>query len=135
MTTMTLERRVSTPKGGRPKRDESGQGTRQVRVFDDVADMLSWICEVQRLSSAVVLDPLIRNVIQRRYTELYPTIRKVKALADEAAVVAGHEPGPPLPQLTATDPITGESATLEEIANRQEELADHPADQKKKPKK
>lgn len=103
-----------------------------MRVFDDVADMLSWICEVQRLSSAVVLDPLIRDAIQVRYAELYPTIRKVKSLADEAAVVSGHQAGAPLPQLNTLDAATGEMVTLEELARRDESRAGDP---KRKPKR
>lgn len=64
-------------KGGRPKKDDGEQGTRQVRVFDDIAEMLADLSLVHPKSTAQILDPLIRPEVE----ELH---RKFKHLIDEA---------------------------------------------------
>ncbi len=47
-------------RGGRPKKGEEAQETRQIRVFNDVAEMLADLALVHPRSTAQILDPLIR---------------------------------------------------------------------------
>lgn len=70
--------------GGRPRRGEEAH-TRQVRINDDLADMLGWIVRLTRVHSAVYLDPLIRDRITADYTPLIPEIRRIQALEAETA--------------------------------------------------
>jgi hypothetical protein len=71
-------------KGGRPKRDEGDRGTRHVRVNEDIADMVSWILRVENVSSARLLDPLLRAAILARYKKHEKAINMLKSAEEEA---------------------------------------------------
>jgi hypothetical protein len=66
-------------RGGRPKADEGDRGTRQVRVFDDVADMLSLLVRVLGTNTAQLLDPMIRPDLESLYEQHRPAIEQIKA--------------------------------------------------------
>lgn len=81
---LTLRRsRVPKPTAGRPPRDEGDRGTRQIRVFEDLGEMISWIIRVEGGTTANLLDPMIRAQILARYTKHQDVIAKLKA-AEEA---------------------------------------------------
>lgn len=71
-------------RGGRPKRDEEGK-TRQVRVNDDLAWMISWIVRFDStLTSATLLDPMIRDKIVAMFEPIRAQVEKIEA-AEKAA--------------------------------------------------
>lgn len=74
------------PKRGRPsKEDSSGDaGTRMVRLYNDVADMVGWIVELEGGTAAQLLDPLIRAAILARYKRIEPQVIKIKKAREEA---------------------------------------------------
>lgn len=74
------------PKRGRPpKEDGSGDaGTRMVRLYNDVADMIGWIVELEGGTAAQLLDPLIRGPIIARFERIKPQVQKIKKARDEA---------------------------------------------------
>lgn len=71
-------------KGGRPRKDEGDHGTRQVRVFEDIAEMVSWIVRVEGGTTAKVIDPLVRAQLTVRYLKHKDVIDKIKKAEDEA---------------------------------------------------
>ena len=60
-------------------REESDRGTRQVRVFEDVGEMISWIIRIEGGTTASLLDPMIRAEITARYLKHEDAIDKIKA--------------------------------------------------------
>lgn len=75
-------------RGGRPKRDEEGK-TRQVRVNDDLAYMIGWIVRFdESLTSATLLDPMIRDKITALFEPLKPQVAKIEAAEAAAKEVA-----------------------------------------------
>lgn len=86
-------------KGGRPRKHTKGTGTNQVRVDDDLAQMIGWICEAKGVSTSNLISPLLRDQIEAMYTDLFPMIKKIKEVQDELAKVKGLEPGPDLPDI------------------------------------
>lgn len=91
-------------KGGRPKTGQGEQGTRQIRVFDDLADKLSWIVRVLDTSTAQLLDPMIRADIESLYQRHEPAILRIKAAeealkrAEEEAASQANQPAPKRPR-------------------------------------
>lgn len=82
----------------RKKAGERGQGTYQVRINADLGEMLSDILLVRgdEVTSATLLDPMIRADLTRMHEELKPRIQKVKLLQQqlsEAIAEARQEPG------------------------------------------
>lgn len=69
---------------GRPRKEEPPQETRQVRVFTDIAEMLSWIVRIEGGSTANLLDPLIRGPILARFKTHEDVVTKIRAAEDEA---------------------------------------------------
>lgn len=88
----TLELPVAKGRGGRPKKDEGEKGTRHVRVFEDLADMIGWIyyfeSKEEKTSVAQIIDPLLREKVQERYA---PYAARVKKMEEAEA----EEPRPP----------------------------------------
>jgi hypothetical protein len=74
-------------KRGRPKSGEMNGGTRQVRIHEDLADMLGWIIKLKGGSVATILDPLIRPQITAMHRELKPAIDAMKKAQEAAAKV------------------------------------------------
>jgi hypothetical protein len=102
--TMPSERKRGRPVTGRP--DQTGQ----VRVRADLAAMLRWVCDVRRMNSADIIDPLIRDAVTEEFSRLYPLIRQMHA---ESKTVA------PLPVVLTADPQhPGQTITLEELHTR-----------------
>jgi hypothetical protein len=64
-------------------RDESEKGTRQVRVFDDVGEMISWIIKIEGGTTAALLDPMIRDGVVARYRRHEEAIKKIRAAEEE----------------------------------------------------
>lgn len=75
-------------RGGRPKKTDGGQGTKHVRVFADVAEMIAWITRIKGNNSAQLLDPIIRSSIVSQYKILEREIEAIKRA--EAAARAKH---------------------------------------------
>ena len=61
------------------KSDESEAGTRQVRVFEDVGEMISWIVRVEGVKTSNLLDPMIRAQVTARYQKHKEVIGKIRA--------------------------------------------------------
>lgn len=112
---------MATSKGGRPRKHAKGTGTNQVRVDDDLAQMIGWICEVKGVSTANLISPMLQEPIRAMYEELYPLIKKVKEVQDQLATVKGQEPGPPLPDFDI-HLEDGDVTSLWELHLTQEEL-------------
>ncbi len=82
---IALERRVAGFKGGRPKRtQESGPATKQVRLNDDLAEMIAWICRINDVSSAQLVDPMLRPQITARYAALKHHVEAIKDAEEKA---------------------------------------------------
>lgn len=69
-------------RGGRPRADEGDRGTRQIRVFDDVGEMLSLLVRILGTSTAQLLDPMIRPDLESMCKRHEAEIAKIKE-ADE----------------------------------------------------
>ena len=92
-------------KTGRPTNEQRQAGsakTTNVRVNDDLAEMLSDLVKVIDKTTALILDPLIRPEVERLHKLHQPQIQKVKAAtaaleeamkkaAEEAAEVAASD--------------------------------------------
>lgn len=77
--------------GGRPPKSEGDQGTRQVRLNEDLADMLAWIIRIKGGTTAKYLDPLTREHIEGDFDEIEPevkAIQKAERLAKDAEEAA-----------------------------------------------
>lgn len=71
-------------KGGRPRKDEGDNGTRQVRVFEDIAAMLADLALVHPKSTAQLCDPLLRPEITELHKKYKLQIDAAKAAQAEA---------------------------------------------------
>lgn len=63
------------------------RGTTHVRVMDDVAEWIGWIYEVEGISSAILLDPLIRSSIEARYKRIETIVETIKEARSKAGVL------------------------------------------------
>lgn len=50
-----------------------------VRVADDIADMLSWLSDIEGTNIADILDPLVRPQVTARFERIRPTVEAIKA--------------------------------------------------------
>jgi|GEM_PF-6363025 len=71
----------------KPVRDENEEATRQVRVFEDIGDMVSWIVRVEGCKTANLLDPMIRAEVTARYLKHKDVIDKIRAAEEALAKV------------------------------------------------
>jgi len=96
-------------RGGRPKKSDGEQETRQIRVFGDIADMLADLSLVHPKSTAQICDPLLRAEITELHERYREQIDAAKAarLAHEQALekarqdalrIATEAPAAPRPQ-------------------------------------
>lgn len=69
------------------------QGTRQVRVPEDLADMLTGIIEVEGGSVADILDPIARPAIVARFQQIEPALRTIRAARASARASANRRTG------------------------------------------
>jgi hypothetical protein len=104
-------------------------GSKAIRLPEDLAGMILWLASIEDVTAAQIIDPLVRPVVVRRYTEKYAAIRAIKKAKDDALALAGKDPTPPLPEVRVEDAETGQLVTLEELHSKPA------ADPKKKPKK
>lgn len=86
-------RSVSKKKPGRPRKDEGEADTRLIRVFPDIAEMISWITEMQDIKTANLVDPILRPAILMRYEQIKPEIEAMKKLKASAAKKAQDSAG------------------------------------------
>jgi hypothetical protein len=66
------------PNGGRPVTGDTRGSTKMTRVYDDIYDMIYWICQAEGITSAELLDPFIRAQLQARRMENDATIQVLK---------------------------------------------------------
>jgi hypothetical protein len=52
--------------------------TRQVRIAQDLAEMLGGLTDVRGPSAAEFLDPLVRSEITRLYKEIEPVVKRIR---------------------------------------------------------
>ncbi len=71
-------------KSGRPPKHAGDQGTKQVRVNEDIAEMLSDLSLVHPKSTAQILDPLIREEVVELHRRYLPKILEAKAVQTTA---------------------------------------------------
>lgn len=86
--------RFRMAKRGRPRKDEGERGTRQVRVFEDLADRLAELNAVTGEDTAVYLDKLVRPDVEHRcelYAKPIADYRKARAAAEAATRQAQEE--------------------------------------------
>jgi hypothetical protein len=81
---------------GRPRKDEGEKGTSQIRLKDDLVLMLSELLLVlpKGTTTAVLVDPFIREEITELHKQHKSLIEKVKAAnqaAEDALLQARHE--------------------------------------------
>lgn len=69
-------------RGGRP-RDDRG-GTKGARVFSDLYEKIRWISEVEDISQAELLDPILRSSINLRYRKWEADIENLKRVRAQA---------------------------------------------------
>lgn len=69
--------------GKKPRRNESDQGTKHVRLFEDIVDMVGWIVRVEGGSSAQLLDPMIRAQVTAKYRRHEDVINRMRAAEQE----------------------------------------------------
>lgn len=67
-------------KAGRPKKGAEAGSTATLRVFSDLAEMIGWIVRLDGVSSANLLDPLIRPQISARYETIRKDVDAIKKL-------------------------------------------------------
>jgi len=110
-------------KRGRPPKPNPEPASKHIRVKPDLYEMIRWICKVDGVDAADVVDPLLREAIEEQYLGVYGLARKMKQREDARKLADGEPASPPLHQLNTIDPVTGEMVTLEELARREEERA------------
>jgi hypothetical protein len=78
---------------GRPKSDRP---TRGVRIFDDTAEMLGWVLDLedQGETFAEFIDDMIRREVENRFAPLAARVATIKAARSGAA--AAQDEGPVL---------------------------------------
>ncbi len=57
--------------------------TKATRVAEDLADKLGWIIRLEGGSSAEILDPAIRPLIEQRFERIRPAAEEIKAAEDK----------------------------------------------------
>lgn len=64
-----------------PKPPEADDGsTKQIRVFADIAEMISWIVRIEGGSAALLLDPLIRPTIRAKFEVIRKDVEELKRM-------------------------------------------------------
>lgn len=93
---LLLESGKTMARAGRPRSPDEDR-TSHVRVREDLAKIVAWLIRVQGVSSAKMLDPLLRPILLARFAEHIHTIRAIKAAEDDARREQGLPPTDPLP--------------------------------------
>jgi hypothetical protein len=74
-----MVRTLELPKMSQKQREKKGEnGTRQIRVYDDLADMIGEIIDVEGGTAAALIDPLLRPQISAKHRQLEPEIQKIR---------------------------------------------------------
>lgn len=74
---------------GRPRKDDGEATTRQIRVFEDLADKIGWIIEIEGGSVANLVDPLLRNAIETRYEGISAAVEAIKRARERGRKASG----------------------------------------------
>ena len=90
MFTTVAPRMGKRKKAESTPQDEPGGETRHVRVFDDLAEMIAWICRVENTTTAKLLDPIIRGSVVARYAQIEDVVAALKR-AEQKAREAGRK--------------------------------------------
>lgn len=93
-----LDKRMAKGRGGRPRKEEGERGTRQIRAFEDIADMLGWICHFEGGSVAQILDPMLRAQVAARYAPYAGAVEAIKAAENGARTAASAKTPKPSPR-------------------------------------
>lgn len=88
---LVCEKRMA---GGRPRKDEEDQGTRHIRAFEDLANMIGWIHHFTNEKVANIIDPILRPEILDQYAE-WKTKAERMARAEGQVFKPGKVPAPP----------------------------------------
>jgi hypothetical protein len=84
----TLELHVAKGRGGRPKKAEGEKGTRHVRVFEELADMIGWIyyfeSQQEKTSVAQILDPMLREQVLKRFEPYQDRVKRMQEAESQA---------------------------------------------------
>lgn len=59
-------------------------GSQSIRVSQDLARMVAWICEIEGLSALELVDPLIRPSITARFERIKKQIEEIEKIKQEA---------------------------------------------------
>lgn len=81
-------------KAGRPRKDDTEPGTRMVRLFEDLADLLSDLSLVLPKTIAQIVDPLLRpeiELLHERYKAQIETVKAAQKAAEDALAKARIE--------------------------------------------
>lgn len=111
---------------GRPAAFEGG--TRQVKLPEDLVQMVQWLARVERRTAAQIIDPLARPEVEARYARRFDDIQAIKAAEDAAALASGQPAGPDIPTpewkgdkpiaaVLQSDPLFVEFPDLVQVAN------------------
>lgn len=82
-------------KGGRPRKEDGDQGTRHVRVFNDLADMVGWIHFFTGESVAQILDPMLRGPLVKQYADYEPRAEAIKKAGGQVPGSKSRRKPPP----------------------------------------
>jgi len=75
--------RMAGTKGGRPPKNAGDGSTHPVRVFTDTAQKAIDLSDLYGLSTANILDPMIRDMVEEKWEKNKAAIEKMKALDKE----------------------------------------------------
>ncbi len=84
---MELLLRPRMAKTGRPRKDEGDAGTTQIRVFDEMAEMVSDLLLVLPLSTAQIMQRVALTDLKELHETHKPRVEKVKAARRAAETV------------------------------------------------
>jgi hypothetical protein len=95
---LLLERSVAKKRPvGRPAAFEGG--TRQVKLPEDLVQMMQWLTRLEGGTLAQIIDPLVRPEVEKRFSRRQADIVAIKVAEDAAAKASGRDPSPPLPNV------------------------------------
>jgi hypothetical protein len=65
------------------KKTVKDDGTKQIRVFDDLADMIGWIIKLEGGTVAKLIDPILRPEIVAKYARYEKQVEQLKKAASQ----------------------------------------------------
>lgn len=73
------------PRTGRPKAGEGDLGTKQVRLYADLAEMIADLIEVEGGTTAALCDPLLRPQVAARWKQREAEIQVIRKAKEQLA--------------------------------------------------